>query len=142
MRGPAFRSRIKARVSLSACERRFQNLLAMRGSIFVAVGVILVGSLTGVLRQSSNPWAQALVRPRGIFAIEGGSSRGDVQWRAIASAKETEDFVLLFFSNAVAHFIPKAAFETPVELSRLRRLVSDAIGPRASWSAAAQDATT
>lgn len=59
------------------------------------------------------------------ISVVGGLSSGRVAWPAIVRFVETRDLVLLFLSNQVAHFIPKAAFASDTDLERFRALVTD-----------------
>ncbi|HEX5436451.1 MAG TPA: YcxB family protein [Gemmatimonadaceae bacterium] len=68
------------------------------------------------------------------ITMDGGLSRGRVQWAAIVRVVETHTLVLLFYNKTVAYFIPTDAFPSAEALARFRALVSKAVGSRAHWA--------
>ena len=44
----------------------------MRGPFIIAIGIVVVGALTRLFQRSRHPWAQALVRPRGVTSTGPG----------------------------------------------------------------------
>ena len=61
------------------------------------------------------------------IAIEGGLSSGRLAWPAIVRFVETGDLFLLFLGRQIAHFIPKSAFASDLELQRFRALVLEKV---------------
>lgn len=62
------------------------------------------------------------------ITVEAGLSRGTTNWKAIVRSVETADLFLLFLSNQVAYFIPKAGFSSDTDVNRFRQLLATRVG--------------
>lgn len=65
------------------------------------------------------------------YKVSDVKSFADIDWDTILRAAESKHSFHLFFHKSLFHTIPKRCFRGPEDVSRLRRLLKQALGSRA-----------
>jgi hypothetical protein len=74
------------------------------------------------------------------ISVSGETYNTNLKWESILKAIETRHFLLLYFSNRGAFFVPKSQFEDISKLEELRRCIISHLGKKAKLNTAEQGA--
>ena len=94
----------------------------------------LITALSIWRARQRNTWFRGVLRL--VISPDAFEAHGDgfdtrLRWDVIQRVVETGGFFLFYVSPVLAHIVPKACVASPTDVSEIRQIVHEALGPKA-----------
>lgn len=108
-------------------------MLPVVGFLLLAVlmPVLTMLNIYSLRRRNATIGTQTWVLSPDQYWVRGSLFDTPLKWGAFIKACETRRFFLLYISSRAVHFIPKSAITSSEQLSAIRALIQQQLGPKA-----------